>query len=335
MNWLLHNVIADLDGPTFLAFYLLAIVAVIVASRVSINLADPTRSLDPLEIPTKLDPYEIAFLRGGPNEVTRVAIASLIQRGILKIIPPETRYGSRQIDRETDLDDEGPLTHIEEVVADWSEYPATAAEIFDPKQGLAALVSQECLIYEKRLGGEELLLPAEVRDIAWRLWWLGSGLIVAIGGYKLAVALAKGHTNVQILIGMGTVGPLLLLWACRALPRLSHRGRAYLHRLQFAFGTLKTATQRVAIGKDASQNNASIDQLSLTQAAAWSDASLVLGIYGLSAMSGVGSTDIQALFAHSSQNHIGFSSCGSGCGAGCGSGCGGGGCGGGCGGCGG
>ena len=37
MTWLMHNVIADLNGPHFLAFYALAIAAIILASYVSVR----------------------------------------------------------------------------------------------------------------------------------------------------------------------------------------------------------------------------------------------------------------------------------------------------------
>ena len=38
-----------------------------------------------MPIPTKPDPYEIAFLRGGENEVTRLLAFDLINRGYLRV----------------------------------------------------------------------------------------------------------------------------------------------------------------------------------------------------------------------------------------------------------
>jgi Protein of unknown function (DUF692) len=76
MNWFLHNVVADLYGPYFLLFYAIAIGAMIVACYKSVRSVDRTRDMEPPQVPAKLDPYEIAYLRGGANEVTRVAVAS-------------------------------------------------------------------------------------------------------------------------------------------------------------------------------------------------------------------------------------------------------------------
>ncbi len=85
MSWLLHNVIADMYGPYFLAFYAVVIGVVIVGCYRSVRSVDRTGDFEPPPLPAKIDPYEIAYLRGGENEVTRVALASLIQRGLLKI----------------------------------------------------------------------------------------------------------------------------------------------------------------------------------------------------------------------------------------------------------
>ena len=65
MNWLMHNVVADLYGPYFLLFYAAAIAAVVASSYSAVRRLDRTRHLPPQQIPAKLDPYEIAYLRGG------------------------------------------------------------------------------------------------------------------------------------------------------------------------------------------------------------------------------------------------------------------------------
>ena len=132
MNWLLHNVIADLYGPYFLVFYATVIVAVITACYKSVRSVDRTNDLEPPEIPAKLDPYEIAYLRGGENEVTRVAIASLIQRGLLQITEKKKCCRSvKKIDKGR-KPASGELSPIEACVLKWSGFPA------DPRQDLPA-----------------------------------------------------------------------------------------------------------------------------------------------------------------------------------------------------
>src|SRR5262249_16775563 len=122
MNWFTHNVIADLYGPYFLLFYGMAIAALVVASYKSVRSLDQTKDGDQPKVPSKLDPYEIAYLRGGENEVTRVAIASLIQRGLLKIAEKKSWLkSSKEIDK-----NRRPAPHelspIEARVMKWSGF---------------------------------------------------------------------------------------------------------------------------------------------------------------------------------------------------------------------
>lgn len=69
----------DLRGPEFLSFYfcfsLVVIFAVIVLRRIAESGDAPKIDLG--------DPYLIAYLRGGEDEALRVAVISLVDRGLL------------------------------------------------------------------------------------------------------------------------------------------------------------------------------------------------------------------------------------------------------------
>src|SRR5262249_61449642 len=71
----------DLRGPEFLLFYLCFSLVVIIAidflRRRAESGASPKIDLG--------DPYLIAYLRGGESEAFRVAVISLVDRGILGI----------------------------------------------------------------------------------------------------------------------------------------------------------------------------------------------------------------------------------------------------------
>src|SRR5215813_7473739 len=129
MSWFLHNAVADLYGPYFLAFYTIVIGVVILTCRRSVRAVDRTDEEEP-KIPAKIDPYEVAYLRGGKNEVTRVAIASLIQRGILQIVERKTwGVSSKLIDRRRKVVDK-ELSPIKSCVANWSGFPAKPGDLF-------------------------------------------------------------------------------------------------------------------------------------------------------------------------------------------------------------
>ena len=211
MNWLLHNAVADLYGPYFLVFYAIAIGVVVVVCYKSVRDVDKTGDMDLPTVSAKIDPYEIAYLRGAENEVARVAIASLIQRGVLQITEEKQRLATIKkiaLAREPVA---GEVTGIEARILGWRGFPAAPADLFK-LGGLASMIWDEYASgYESDLNEQHFLAPSEMPECGVRLWWIGSAMILGLGGYKLAVALANGHSNVVFLCLIGIVGLVALL----------------------------------------------------------------------------------------------------------------------------
>ena len=338
MNWLMHNVIADMYGPYFLLFYAGVIVTVIVACFKSVRAADRTGDLEPPEISTKIDPYEIAYLRGGENEVTRVAIASLIQRGLLQITEQKKWFGEIKVIDGGRKPAPGELAPIESCVLGWPGFPSPPASLFQPS-GIPSLVAPACIAHELKLAEDNLLRPEDMKKVGTRMFVVGWMIIFGLGLYKMAVGLAKGHSNVAFLIVFGLVGLGLLCVACLVLPRTSRRGKAYLVRLKLAFGELPCRIRWDEQGAPVLIGTNKQDVRDGSRGTpAYSDSLLVIGIFGMASLAGTPLADLTTMFARGGSS----SGCGGGCGGGgcggggCGGGgCGGGGCGGGCGGCGG
>ena len=320
MNWLLHNVVADLYGPYFLAFYAMAIVAVIVACYRSVRSVDRTDGLDIPKIPSKLDPYEIAYLRGGEKEIVRVAVASLIQRGLLRVVEKKTWVAKTKKIERGRRPQQAELSPIEAVVLKWEGFPAEPHSLFGPS-GITPLLEPTTGSYEAKCAEKSLLAPPEMKELGLRLFWLGTSIIVALGGYKLVVALINGHTNVLLLLIFGGVGASILGATCMRGPRLSRLGKAYLERLQTAYinlkdqlktdGKLAQAWDDVSEERSRGKREVAINH---------SDCLLMVGIFGVASLADTPLADLKTMFAQ------GAASSGGGCGAGCG---GGGGCGGG------
>lgn len=322
MNWWLHNILADMPGPQFLLFFGAMIVATIIVAATIVRSSDTTRGLDPPPIPKKPDPVEIAYLRGGANEVTRVVVFDLIRRGYLKTTGENK---SSRIERNDVRPPEPLVDPLDRNVFDYFSTRRDAKDLFRPG-GLARQIEDWSEPIRWNLHEAELLSPAERYRLGLVTGLSGALLILSLGGYKLSVAIAKGHTNVGFLILMAMVGLMILAVAC-CVPRTTWRGRAYLAQLKTAFEGLKETADEPA------------------SAGANSMLLLVPALFGIAALSSTSYGPIQDLFRKASSGSGG--GCGggwtpsAGCGAGCGGGgggggCGGGGCGGGgCGGCGG
>jgi hypothetical protein len=267
MTWLLHNPVAALPSEYLLLFYSVAVGAVILACRGSVRAADWTRTMEPPGIPDRIDPYEIAYLRGGETEVTRIAIRSLLQRGLLQIIQSRDRNVPgltirKEVDRGRKPEPD-ELAPIEASIMKWNGFPATDRQIYQPDDtpfksvstlfwhgatgrhslqpgGVPALIGSACDRYQDTLAANLLLAPPEMRQRGCSLLWLGSALILGLGGWLVAVALVKGEPLVAIILfPMALFGAMALAPACLAFPRISSRGGAYLDQLELAYDRMR------------------------------------------------------------------------------------------------
>ena len=309
MDWFLHNPIADMPGPHFLLLYGGVIVAVVVEAVWATRRNDRTGDLEPRPIPSKIDPHEIAFLRGGESELTRLIVFDLLRRGYLRLEDQKRGWFGvkrpQKIEQSPDAPSEDGLTVPESKVYQYFAVPRLPQELFQPG-GLVSRLKFEPL--EKALQADELLSPPGRYMTAKRVWISQAFVIVTLFGYKLAVALAKGRSNVVFMVLLMFFGLAALGVAC-IVPRLTRRGKDYLKQLQLAFADVK---DRVALASEKSPA---------------SDPALLLApaLFGIMVLSGTPYDYVNTLFKVGASGGAG----------GCGGGCGGGGCGGGCGGCGG
>jgi len=346
MDWLIDNPLASMYGPLFLVVYAVLIVFLIAFHKIRLNSLDWTWKLPPPQIPQNPDPYEIAYLRGGENEVARSVVFSLVQRGYL--IHTKDFIKRHEFFQKADtLPDIRLLSPLERKFFGSFHSPKTTKDIFG-EGGLAEAISGYCYDYERKLENEKLLMPPELKNVAQRNAGIAAVVILLFGCFKFFAAITHGRFNVIFLIIMAIIA-MIILYKTTKLPRLSRRGRAYLRELQTAFSKLKFQEQR------------KVDDVGVLQQPAYSGVDpmlLMVGIFGVGALAGTSYDFFPQTFEKSikedasNPNYTGSSCSSSGCGSsscgssdggggsscssggGCsgGGGCGGGGCGGGCGG---
>jgi uncharacterized protein (TIGR04222 family) len=281
----------DLRGPEFLAFYLvfgLATLCVLWWLRRG-GEADTTSH-------AMLDDYvEIAYLRGGPQEAMRVATLNLVNRGLLEVHGDEHLQASDRSWAET------VSKPIERRLLAKFRDSEKASSIFTDA-ALKEVATKESEPNLVRLG----LLPDSGRQ-ARRLTLFGFGVFVlaAVALTKIAVALARGRTNIILLIFEAGVFALLAFKVTH--PLRTPAGDSLLSDLQTLFAGLKNRARSLVPGSEAQ------------------DFALLTAVFGMAAIPSH-FPSMNKLFPKASSA--------SGCGSSCGSSCGGGGCGGGCGGCG-
>lgn len=318
-----------MNGPLFLLLYagvFASFLAVCLVVRSQIDKDDSEKHLVPTVDP---DPYQIAYLRGGTNEVLRLATFELFASEALH----EKKHWMGAITWELIP---GKITSDSVSPFAWEagQYyskPRSPTDIF--RSGIASRFASRVREWDDWIENEELRISQEKQLKLNGIVFLLAGVFLAIGLIKIVAALSTHHNNVGFAIAMLITGTIAILLTC--LPRrFNARGRKYLGAIQTIHGQHRRISNNAKFPMEDSP--ASSGGLN----AARSIPLMAMGLFGVAALQG-------SSFDGFRKTYLRSESTGSGCGASCGGGSscggsgsggscgGGGGCGGGCGGCGG
>ncbi len=293
----------DLRGPEFLVFYgcLGAAVTVLVfLMRRAGERGDPPHPLS--------DYLDIAFLRGGAGEAIRVAILTLVDRGMLTLSGDDAVEAGRQ-------DGVGRVTKPTERAILARAAVATKAQELIGDANLTETATADC---EPTLVRRGLLPSPDQKAVRTRLWLAAGAALAAVAAIKIAIAISRGRSNVGFLVLLGFA--FLIATFVATHPRRTPAGNALVGDLRTLFGGLKDRAG------------------SLRPQSGGTDLALLVAVFGVDAALPV-YPEAKKLFPQAGASDSGGSSdsssdssSGSSSGSSCGSSCGGGG--GGCGGCG-
>ncbi len=317
MDILLNNPLTNMYGPYFLALYAGVIVFLIIGLLIAKRVVDRSDRLPAPAVPAAVDPFEVAYLRGGANELARAAVFSLRQKGLVEF----ARDGNKTLVLRTADAASPKLDPVETATLNWIGARRDTNEFFRAG-GLAYEIGSIAEQYRVSLERRQFL-HGSLEEAAFKPYKIGAVLtILGLGSYKLVAAITHGHYNVGFLIVLAIAGLILALIFGR-LPRVTKLGNIYIERLRLAFGTLgKTAG---AMPQGLQSGSSSIDPMLLS-----------VGLFGTGILAGTVYSDYNDAFRKAQGSDSCGSSCGSCSSSGCSSGDGGSSCGGGgCGGCGG
>ena len=224
----------DLRGPQFLLFYVVFAGIVLLALYVFVrgifgNRADQLPSGQARHL--LRDPYLVAFLRGGTNELIRIALFALTERKLLTIEDDTVSTTGQGADAVAN-------SFEKQLLGNCRQRPSVT-ELLQARP-LRILAES----YASALERHGLL--ADKSEWRRRSPAFAAAMIVLLGaaGSKIAVAMWRGHSNVLFLILLG----LFSAAACIAIFRIprSRRGDLALEDLQTLFGALKGRAKRLA-----------------------------------------------------------------------------------------
>ena len=289
----------DYSGPLFLLFYV-ALIALTLFAIKRLRTRQELRDVPYSDAPWN-DPYRIAFLRGGKNELLRVAVVSLVDRGLLSV--QNDKVQTTILGRETQA-----RKRIEREILEYCRNTREPKELFSAHHFNGAEAEYESELVRMQL------MPDDATKRRRRALALGaSGVLLFFSLTKIIVALSRGRTNIAFLMVLTIVGLVLVVKA--TAPRLTARGEVLLENVRNLFASLKVRAPQIRPG------------------GASTELVMLAAVFGLLELPRENFKWTQQLFQRSTAETSATSTCGSSSGS-CGSSCGGGGCGGGCGGCG-
>ena len=289
-------------GPEFLLLYAVVAMALLLWQWIRGQQREADVSAKASRRPNLNDPYELAFLRGGKNELLRVATVSLIEKKLLAV----------------DLARKEPNVHtVHQGLADSTSNPVNAFLLHyytTPKPAYQLLKATPTAhmtglfdLYQRNLEKSGLLRNEDIRNGRASDTAVTVVCLLTLAGLKLAVAISGGHRNVGFLI-------MLAIAATIAACLIGFTGR------------LTTAGQKsvedMRVLCESLQHKSGLSPMDVTMLAA---------VFGIAALPAVGRPYGPKLYPQASSSSSGCGSS-SDSGGGGGGGCGGGG--GGCGGCG-
>lgn len=309
MEILLDNPLVTMYGPYFLVFYAFFNVFTLIILGIFKTRIDKTDRLGLPPIPSQIDPYEIAYLRGETNELARSVLFSLMQKGYLQM---ENDGKTGRIYRAENPNSRNNLKPIEKITLDWVGNSREASLVFG-SSGLTRQLEMYGDIFKNRLEQQQMLVSGEMKSKMSRFRWIAITAIAALGLYKFLAAIFFGDFNFVGIIIMGVIG-IATTFLISRLSRLTKLGNAYLERLQLAFDNLKQQAQKAYQPSEAPKvvpqaSFAGVDPLLLS-----------VGVFGSGILAGTVFDQYNQTFQKARNQEAGGSSCGAGCGSSCSSG---------------
>jgi uncharacterized protein (TIGR04222 family) len=211
------------SGPAFLLVY--AVLATLANLWLRQHLrrreaAKPARFLEFAQ-----DPYLVAYLREGAEESTRLAIFSLIDRGLLE----EAGGAVRSARADAEALARRPIEKA--VLSCCSEW--TRLDRIEGSDGVLAA----CRSYRDELGAHALLANDQVYAERFKPYLATLAVVLGVALVRIWWALAQGRHNIGFLIVMAIAGAIGLAIAFRR--RRTGLGDAAIARLKVLFANLK------------------------------------------------------------------------------------------------
>ena len=238
----------DLSGPEFLKFYLFLGSVVLVALHYA-RVYSESGSVPRIDYS---DPYLIAYLRGGERESARVAIVSLVDRGLLQIFDDRL-----EVAHETASDI--VRRPIEKAILNHAKFSKNLEGLFESPS-----LESGCKEYRDKLQQLRLLPDKATEDARTNRVLLGLVVLFGVAFIKIVQATSQSRKNIWFLVILAAV---FCYFAVKNYnPFRTNLGNNMLADLRTLFSSLKSRAAMIQSG------------------GATGEAALLMAVFGMSAL---------------------------------------------------
>jgi uncharacterized protein (TIGR04222 family) len=168
----------ELPGPQFLAFY--ALFAAVTLSFVHVS-RQRDEAGEPVRVPVS-DPYAIAYLRGGPVEAVRLAVAMLMDRQLLEA-------SEDVVQRRTGVKPAHGVNDLERGVLEQCERAQAASDLLDSGRlrEAARRLYEPGLIRSGLIAGPDVLVRRQIRVV------YAAAVLLIVAAIKVAIGVSRNR----------------------------------------------------------------------------------------------------------------------------------------------
>ncbi len=234
MEFLLDNSLAAMEERNFLLLYIFVIFFSVTTLAYIKSRLDLSDRLGVPAIPPTVDPFETAYLRGGPNELARTLVFSLRQKGNIVILNDRTpAFLQPAVERP-----DSSIAEVERRTLEWIGSGREVDETFKGDPSLVDTLDAFSSQYQNKLEIRQLLTSEETgrRLLPWKVAVLF--IVAGLGIYKIFAGVMTGNIDSILTIGLGVIGSSIAYRVGR-IPRRTQLGDRYLDRLKDAFQGLR------------------------------------------------------------------------------------------------
>ncbi len=187
----------EFAGPAFLLFYLVTGSAVLWAYRYWVYSRESEGEISTLAL---TDPFEIAFLRGGPHEAIRIAVISLVDRGLLKA-------NKDTLKTQSDTSKDQVRRPLEKAILERFVSADLAWKMFDNLAVSRAAEAYRDSLQKRRLFADDRTIRERAGPFS-----IAMSLLLGLAGFKITVAISNGRHNFVFLMLLAGVVAFILTY---------------------------------------------------------------------------------------------------------------------------